>query len=391
MEEKKSLLSIHILFKSIISVYFDSFFVLYFLGVTNYDVVPIVKYYFTLYLFLFISFLVIRNVMKRNIKVPYLRIGISLQALYIATIMLLKENIVNYVFLVGILRGFANGFYYYPQSLLNSEKITNQERSKFDGLTFVINNIASIVIPIILGVALTYMSYIEIGKIFFLLFILMFILSFKLKDGKYNTKKADIKGFIKLVKESKDVKRALLMPFLGGLTYFSGSFALMITLIKVMNFNTNLALGTIESVCAIISLGVSILYSLKLNRDKKSKLLKVGGILILISLIVYALHPTLITFIILLLINSSFVWLFNLTATTVGIDLSNSKEIKTKYKPEYLLAREFALNSSRCLGFIVVLIVTIKFGSDALKYLLIISGFIILLESFVTSKYLNEK
>ena len=69
--------------------------------------------------------------MKKNNKVPYFRIGISLQALYISLIMLLKENIINYIILVGMLKGLADGFYYFPKNILNTEKITNDTRQLF--------------------------------------------------------------------------------------------------------------------------------------------------------------------------------------------------------------------------------------------------------------------
>jgi len=390
MTEKKALVGIHILFKSVISVYFDAFFVLYFFKVANYNIIPIVEYYIYQYLFLFIGFFVIKNMMKKNVKVPFLRIGISSQALYISMIMLLKDNIINYIFLVGALRGISNGLYYYPQSLLNSEKIKNEERTKLDGLVYAITNLASIIIPIILGFLLTYLSYIEVGKIIFLFFIIMFILSFKIKDKSYTTKKLNLKGFINLVKKSKNVKKALIMPFLSGLTFFSGAYYLLITLNKVINFDTNFKLGIVEGICAFISLLISVLYSVKLTNSKKSFWLKISGIATFISLVIYAINPTLTTFSLVLIINSSFVWLFNLVEITIGVDITNQKEIQSAFKEEYLLGRELALTTSRCLGFIIVLIVSITLGSEYLKHLMVISGIIMLIESFITSKYIKE-
>lgn len=391
MRSRNALVSIHILFKSVINVYFDTFFVLYFFKVANYEVIPLVKYYFTLYLFLLIGFILIRKMMKKNIKVPYLRIGISFQALYVMLIMLLKENITNYIFLVGLLRGIANGFYYYPNSLLNSEKINNEERHKFDSITATITNIMSIIIPIILGIALTYVSYIDVGKVFFILFIVMFILSFFVEDAPYKNKDMDMKGFLQIVKNNKNMQKALIMPFLGGLTYFSGAYVLIITLTKVINFKTNLALGVVESVCAIIALTISMLYSLKTTKDKLNILLKIGGFLTLIILIIYALNPMLNTFILVLLINSSFIALFNLADTTIGVDVANYKEVKNKYKEEYILAREVALTSSRCIGFTSVLISCLYFGNNSLNYLLIVLGIIIFIKSIITSYFLSNK
>ena len=189
MSEKKSMFFINIL-KSIINVYFDTFFVFYFFKVANYEVLPLAKYYLTLYLFVGIGFLLISNVMKKNLKVPYFRIGISLQAIYISLIMLLKENIINYIFLVGIIKGIADGFFHFPKNILDTEKVTNDERQKYNGLIFTIEKISAIVVPLILGIALTFMSYIDLGKIFFLLFIIMFILSYYIKsDIYYNNRK----------------------------------------------------------------------------------------------------------------------------------------------------------------------------------------------------------
>jgi len=391
MRSRNALVTIHILFKSIINVYFDTFFVLYFFKVANYNVVPLVKYYFTLYLFLLVGFILVRKLMKKNIKVPCLRIGISLQAIYVASIMLLKENIINYVYLVAMIRGISNGFYYYPNNLLNAEKIENKDRHKFDSITTTITSIASILMPLILGFALTYMSYIEVSKIFFILFIVMFILSFFIEDAPYTNKKMDLKGFFKLAKKEKIIKDSLIMPFLGGLTHLSGAFVLIITLTKVINFNTSMSLGIVESICAIISLIVSILYSLKIDNSKKSKLLKIGGYINLIILVLYTLFPSIKTFILVLLINSSFISLFTLIDTTIGVDIANYKIIKTKYKEEYMLAREIALNVSRCIAFLVVLISCIIFDSGILSSIIVILGFIMLVKNLITSNFIEEK
>lgn len=70
MKEDKAIFIIDIL-KNIINVYFDTFFVLYFFQVANYEIIPLVKYYVVLYLAIGIGFILIRKSMKKNIKVPY--------------------------------------------------------------------------------------------------------------------------------------------------------------------------------------------------------------------------------------------------------------------------------------------------------------------------------
>lgn len=250
--KKRAMFLISIL-KNIINVYFDTFFVVYFFKVANYEVVPLAKYYLTLYMFIGIGFILIRNSMKQNIKVPYFRIGISLQAIYIALIMLLKDQLVNYVFLVGFVKGIADGFCHFPNNILETEKVSNEERQKYQGVVSIVNKVFSIIVPLLIGFLLTYISYINLGKIFFVLFLVMFIISFYIDDEyHYINRKFELKKFIKLIKDNKDIRNALLICILSGITYSSGVMGLIITLIKINIFKTNLNIGFVDSACAVI-------------------------------------------------------------------------------------------------------------------------------------------
>ena len=116
-------------------------------------------------------------------------------ALYLTLIMLLKENIVNHLYLVAILKGLSEGFYYYPRNILNSSKITNDERQKYDGVINAINQVSSIIIPLLLGVLLTFYTYVQIGKVIFGLMIVIFILSYFVKDDSKNSSRIENRKF----------------------------------------------------------------------------------------------------------------------------------------------------------------------------------------------------
>lgn len=385
MSEKNAVFSITVL-KGIISVYFDTFFVFYFFKVANYEVIPLVKYYLTLYFFIAVGFFLIRNMMKQNVKVPYLRIGISLQALYISLIMLLKDNIINYVILVGLVKGIADGFYHYPKNLLNTEKITNEDRQRFDGITTTINKIVAIIIPLVLGVALTFFSYVQLGKIFFILFVVMFLISFYIDDHSYKNEKSDLKGFFNLVKKDKKIRKSLLIPFFAGFTHSSGVMGLIVTLSKIYNFKTNLNLGTVDSICAIVSLLVCILYSTKIKKEHFKNILYICGIISFIVLTLFAFKPTITILIIYLFVRNSFVSLLSLISGTIGGNLSNSKEIKESYRTEFVFTRDLMYAIARCSGYLILLIVCLVFGKDYIYFILILSGISLLLESVITAK-----
>ena len=198
---------------------FNTFFVFYFFKIANYEVLPVAKYYIILYFFTGFGFFLIRSAMKKNRKVPNFRIGISLQALYITLILLLKENIVDHIILVGFMKGMADGFYYYPKNILDSDKISNEGRQKYSGIVNTIDKVSGIIMPVILGVALTFLSYIQVGKIFFCIYVIMFILSFGIKEDYKPVNKFKLKEYLKLIRQSADIKRATIVSFMSGLTY----------------------------------------------------------------------------------------------------------------------------------------------------------------------------
>ena len=375
------------IFKNIINVYFDTFFVFYFFKVANYEVLPLAKYYLTLYLFCGIGFFVIRNSMKKNNKVPYFRIGISLQAIYIALIMLLKENIINHIYLVGLVRGIADGFFHFPKNILETEKINNEERQKYSGIVTTINKISAIVVPLVLGVSLTFISYTDLGKIFFILFIVMFIISFYLNDEYYyNDKKLETKKFLKILKENKHIRNSLLLPFLSGLTYSSGVMATIITLSKINIFKTNLNLGFVDSICGVIFLLTCILYTNKFKKEEFGKLSLISGIISFITLIIFAIKPSITILIIYLFVRNSIIGLMNLITNNVVNNLSNNSELKENFKAEYYLFRDIMFSVSRCIGYLILLFVCLIFGMEYINYILIISAISLLLEGVIVNK-----
>ncbi len=389
MSEKSAMFVIDIL-KSIVGIYFDTFFVFYFFKVCNYEVIPLAKYYLTLYLFIGITFFLIKRPMKRNVKVPYFRIGVALQALYIALLMLLSDSISNYIFLVAIVKGVADGFYHFPKNLLNTEKVTNEGRQKFEGIVNIVKQLVSILIPILLGVVLTYFTYIEVGKVFFLCFIFMFVVAFKFKDANYNSANVDFKKFFSIVKEDRDLRGSLCIPILSGLTYSSGVMSLIVTLSKINNFKTNLNLGFVDSLCAFLSLLVLVVFTTKLPKEKFGKWLTVSGVVMTLVLLFFAVYPSRLSLIVYLIANSSAVALITRINNIITINLSNGEHLKTEFKTEYYLIRDILYAISRSLGYILLMITCFVFGMEYINYLMILCAVAIAFESVIGVK-LNKK
>lgn len=381
MDDKKRLFIIDIL-KNVVAVYFSTFFVFYFFQAANYEILPLVKYYLIDYIITGLAFILIRKGIKKNSKIPYFQMGIALESLYIALIMLLKENIVNFIALIGAVKGFANAFYYFPRNILESEKVDNKDRQAFEGKISTINEITAIIIPIILGVLLTYFTYTDLGKIFFLLFIVMFVIAFKMKDKIPKHTEFNIKKFRLMLKQNKDIKISLLIPFLAGFSYSSGVMTLIVTILKIGIFKTNFNLGLVDGTCAFLSLLVCFMYVKIIRKDYFGKILTITGILSLLSLLSLAIFNNEIFFIIYLIIRFSCIIIIGLISDTLVINLTNHKDIKNILKEEYYCAREIMYSISRSLGYIVLLIMSL-ISTKYVSYLLILPGFALLFETVI--------
>lgn len=390
MDKEKRVIFINDILNSTTTVYFSTFFVFYFFNVTNYEIIPLAKYYITTYLFIGIGFSLISKFIKNNYKVEIFRIGIALKALYIALIMLLKERIIDYIYLVAIIDGLSQGFYAYPKNLLNSEKITNEDRQKYSGLINTICQIISIVIPLLLGVLLTYFSYVQVGKVFFIFFVIMYIVSFKLKDSKRYKRKLELKKFYKLIKTNKNLRNALLKPFLSGLTISSSVMYLIITLYKIYNFKTNLNLGFVTSICSFICLLGCIIFRF-IKKKNFNKVMLFSGILSFITILLFVFSPSKTSLIVFMFVDNMFITFIALISNMTVTNYSNNDEIKKDLKPEFYLIIDIMFMVSRVLGYTLLLLVCLFIGKEYINYLLIIPALSLIIESIVIGKLSKEK
>ena len=300
--------------------------------------------------------------------------------------MILKENIISFVIPVAIIRGLADGIYYFPKNLMDTEKIENKDRQKFNGIISIISTITSILIPVFLGILLTFYSYVSVSKIVFILFIVLYILTFWIKDtGNYTNKKLEWKRFFKLLKTNKNVRNVLLGPLLSGFTYAPGVMILVMTLLKIYNFKTSFNLGIVDSLCAVLTLLTCVVFT-TIKANKFRKVMTVAGFVSFVTLIITAIYPSKVMLIIYLIVYSSFINILSQITGIVRVNLSNCPELIKDLKTEYYLVTEFCYSFSRCFGYLLLLFICLTFGTKHLNIVLILPAISILFEGIIIGR-----
>lgn len=386
--DRKSFTLINIL-RNIVTIYFDTFFAIYFFNLTNYEILPLAKYYVLVYASLLLGFWLLKNVIKKNTKVPYYRIGISLTAVYLALIMILKEKIVDYIYLVAIIKGLGEGFYYYPRNVLNASKISNSERKKYDGIVNSVNQVSSIVIPLLLGILLTFYNYTQIGKVVFIIMIVIFVLSFFVKEEIGNNHPSNVWSFFKKIIKNKKIKEVLLIQFFKGFTLSSGVIVAVMTIYKMLYFESNLLIGSINSILGLLTFFTSLMYATKIKKTYYRPLIIITLVLLVISLTILGIKPNIYIFIVYLVVYATGATLIALLSNTILNNKTNDLIIKFN-KEEYHLILETVLGVSRISGYIILLIIGIIGNGFLIKYILFASIIPFTLLAIYLIKNINE-
>ena len=374
-----------------VDVYFGQFLVFYFFTVANYDILPISLYYVFELAFLGVGFFLIRHSMKSNNRVSYYRIGLALQAFYLSLVMLLKENIIHFAPLVGMIYGLGEGFYHFPNNIMYSNIVEDQERKKFEGYLNLGSNALAIIIPFLVGYFLTYFDYVSIAKVVFCLMIFAFFLSFGFHDEVYVPKKSNVKGFLKLIQNNTWLKKRYLATFLAGFTFSSGSLSLVVTIYTIFEFETSLNLGIITSVFAILTCLCSYYFASRMKENHFSFYVIVCTIFYASSIFLFGFIPSKLTILFYNFTNAIFLHILSLIFSVVVNRGANQKDIKDEFQTEYFLLSDLVYSFSRVPSYLFVLFLTMLFGISSLKYSFYLFSVFIFFFGFVLNQMLLKK
>lgn len=364
--------------RKIVSVYFGQFLVFYFFTVANYDIKPIAFYYIFELAFLGFGFFLIRHAIKSNNRISYYRIGLSFQALYLACVMILKEKIIYFAPLVGIIQGLGEGFFYFPNNIMYPNIISDEERKSFEGYMNLGSNIFSIVVPFIVGYFLMFFDYVQIAKVFFCFMVLTFFLSFGFSDTEYSKKKSDLRKFWSVVRNNKNLKRQFGATFLAGLTFSSGALSLVVTIYTIFEFETSLNLGIITSVFAFLTCFCSYYFAKFMKEKHFGNYIIICTLLSVVSIALFGLIPCKKTILFYQFSNAICIHLMSLIFSVYCHRGACHPLVKNEFQTEYYLVREITFSLSRVTSYLLVLFVTSCFGLSTLAYSFYFFAFIIL-------------
>lgn len=346
----KILFSLRIL-KSILNNFVDIFLVLYFLTVSSNNILPLGIYKLVAMATVYLVIFLLRNQCKKNTRIIFLRIGIILYFIYFLAIILLKEKVTDYIYLIGLLYGLEEGFYYSVYNTIESDSIENKDRAKYSGSYTALKNIISVIFPLIFGGLINKSGFI-VATIFALLIVIIeIVLSNILEDTNIpKTSKTNFKEFKKIMKEHKEFKYLIFSKICSGLTYSEGALSYVVTIYIIKIFNESVSLGIFTSIFSIISIIIGLLFVKVIKPKYYNFLSGIFSGLNILFLCIMLINCNFITIVLYNLFGTISKGLNDLIMEKNTFNLSNKKAIKQEFKVEYFLTIETSLFIGRVIS-----------------------------------------
>lgn len=372
--------------KKIMTIFLGPFLTAYFIKTSNESMVDLSIYYIFSYLLLGIGSFIVASIVKNKFRIGMFRLGVVFNFIYIMTIVLLREKIVDNLWLISILYGISQSTYWFPYNLFVIDKIENSERTSYTVKKNLIVSSIGVLFPIILGTTITITNFELTSIIILAISLVQIILSFMLTPDKHVSKlnKYNMVETWNRIKKNKQVKKMLLVEFLVGFTISDGALGTLITILIFNAFKTNMNLGIITSISTILSMCAIKLYGKIFKNKSDKKILMFSSIIPVISVLTVLFNTNNITIIIYCLCYEIFVsGILSLNRSIRLFNISDSRIINKEDQSEFFAIREGILNVGRMVSYSILLLAGISGSVKMLNIALIILTMSILVMGFV--------
>jgi hypothetical protein len=373
MSKNTNLLLVINTIRKIIDIFLGPFLTAYLFKVAVENIKIISMYNILSYIAISVVALIIGRILKNKYQMQIFRIGMISNFIQLAILIILGDNVVNYIWIMAIVAGFSKGTWSFPLNLFSSKLVSNDEKKDFIVYKTILNNLVKVLIPFLLGSIISIKSFETTTIIIFILSFIQILLSFKMKfkiQNNKESKKLDIIKEVNHIKNNIKLQRFYMMKFFKGMAY-EGALDTAVTLLIIMSFNSDFSLGVITSIISLLAMLSSYVYKKFKNQEKMKLLIIVSYVIILISSIVLVFITNRYTIVGYNLIFAFFLQFIMASEEVQTLKFTNSDVINDSNRVETYVLLEMFLNIGRIISYILLFVVGIYNNLYLLEILII--------------------
>lgn len=313
--------------------------------------------WFTLFshLFMAITFWIAGNGVKEGNKMIVLRLGIGVSAVFYASVLLLGDKAVHYVWLLGIVQGMATGLFWLAFNVIYFEVTNADNRDRFNGWTGVMGSLVGMIVPWSSGYLISRMTgetgYRVIFMISFGIFVTGIGVSFFLRNRKTEGQ-YDWRLFYRLLNHPNTSWRPVLRA-LAAQGIRESVFGVLIGVLIYVQTGSELQLGNYALITSAVGFVSFFATGKWLKPAWRNKGMQVGVIALTVVILPLFFGVSFTTLLIFGVGAALFFPLYTLPMTSTVFDLIGRDENSVRQRVEYVVARELALNVGRIAGMVI--------------------------------------
>lgn len=348
-------------------------FVNVFLWKKSNDFIIIAQYNLMHYIFLPFSFLAAGWLSKKKNGIWALRIGIVLFILFFLLILILRNNVLDYIYPIGILYGIAAGFYWLAFQVLTFDFTSTNNRDTFYGFNGCICGIANALAPFTAAYIIEknkdMFGYLIVFGISLTLFVILILVSLMLHSEHYGDRLNLKRILSKNGEEWNNLRKSIAA---WGLRDVVILFLVVILIYKTTG--SEMAIGKLTLISSLISSATYVFQQKIIKPKRRLFSLHLGAIFLFISVIGLIIKINYTTIAIHMIVSGSFFPFFMVPVNSAAFNIL-SRNHEEDMRIEYIVNREFAINLGRIVSTsLLIILLSVFKGNRILNYFLIFIG-----------------
>ncbi|RKN66093.1 MFS transporter [Paenibacillus ginsengarvi] len=311
---------------------------------------------------------------KEHNKMNSLRLGIAIAALFYSLVLLLQQQAVSYVWLLGFVMGLSSGFFWLAFNVVYFEITSRDNRDRFNGWAGLLGSGAGMIAPWVSGFLITHMpgtnGYRLIFAISLAIFVVGVIVSFFLKKREV-TGTYEWDHTLRILKQAGSPWRRVSLALIAqGIR--EGVFGFMIGLMVYIATQNEMRLGNFSLITSAVALVSFYMVGKWLKPVYRQKGMLVGVTMMMAVILPFFWQVSYTTLLVFGIGIALFIPLYSIPMTSSVFDMIGRDRESAEHRVEYVVMRELALNIGRMLGTIVfILVVSWTTAPSAINWLLL--------------------
>lgn len=289
---------------------------------------------------------------KKWDRVMAIRLGVAVLAFFYLSVWWLGVKSVSYFTGLGIIMGLGSGFYWLAYHVMYFEITEKENRDIFNGVHGLCTSVGGIVAPFISGILISRMGELNGYRLIFgislLIFLCAVLVSFLFRSRKARGR-YELGSILSLIRDHKNNWFWVNMAMIGQ-GFREGVFAFLIGLLFFVIVKSELALGSFFTFSSAMSCLSFFIVSRYMRPGWRNHFMLVGGWMMGLAAVPFVFQTNEWTIWILGVGVSLFYPLYLSPMTSTVFDVIGQSHETAKYRVEYVVSREMALNLGRIAG-----------------------------------------